>query len=72
MIWENDAVASWYKQNILLFARSAEELKLQGLENWRGRAMIHPGMWMRKTEPVARQVTRLLQRRKPDHSWRVV
>jgi SAM-dependent methyltransferase len=71
LIWDDDDVSSWYKQNILLFARHPERLNIRGLEDWRGRALIHPGSWMRKTEPVARQVTRLIQGRKPDHNWRV-
>jgi hypothetical protein len=70
LVWEDDRIASWYKQNILLFADGAVRLNTGGLEDWGGRAMIHPGAWMRKTEPVASKVSRLLQGKKPDHEWR--
>ena len=70
LIWEEDAVASWYKQNILLFVRKGADFRADNLEDWGGRAMIHPGLWARKTEPLKEQIMRAVSGRKPDHAWR--
>lgn len=70
LIWDEDDVASWYKQNMILYVRDGAPLNAEGLEDWGGRAVIHPGLWIRKTEPLSEQVARLLQGRKPNHHWR--
>ncbi|MEL7487450.1 MAG: class I SAM-dependent methyltransferase [Pseudomonadota bacterium] len=70
LIWNDDAIASWYKQNMLLFAKSPEKLQVAGAEDWAGRAMIHPGSWVRATEPLPTKISRVLSGRKPDHAWR--
>lgn len=53
IIWNDDKVLTWYKQNTLLFAQKsqAEELKKKiisansGASDWYGNAVIHPDMW---------------------------
>ena len=70
LIWDEDEVASWYKQNMMLFASPDARLSCDSLEDWRGRAVIHPGLWMRKTEPLKAQIARAIKRRKPAHEWR--
>ena len=70
LIWDEDAIASWYKQNMMLFARSPEALSLEGVEDWNGRAMVHPGSWFRATEPLRSRIERVITGRKPDHAWR--
>ena len=65
LIWNSDAAAFWYKQNALLFVRGEKRLAVDGLEDWKGRAVVHPGGWMKKTEPLQSQLARVLSGRKP-------
>ncbi len=71
LIWDEDRVASWYKQNMMLYLRGdAATGDLSTFEDWGGRAVVHPGLWMRKTEPLARQIRRLIKGERPNHDWR--
>lgn len=53
LIWNDDKVLAWYKQNTLLFVNTtqAAEIKkrmlndLPGAADWNGNAFIHPDMW---------------------------
>lgn len=42
MIWENDDIEWWYRQNIMIFSRSGL-LQLKDLQSFEGRSIIHPG-----------------------------
>ena len=70
MIWYEDAVASWYKQNVILYARGDARPARDGHEDWGARAMVHPGSWIRGTEPLASKISRALRGEKPSHQWR--
>ena len=70
LIWDEDDVASWYKQNIILYGPEALAGEFAAQEDWDGRAMVHPGLWMRKTEPFSARLSRAVQGRKPGHDWR--
>lgn len=66
LIWNDDRIAFWYRQNMLVFVSDARsDRAFDGLEDWGGRAMVHPGCWFKKTEPVASQIARVLTGRKP-------
>lgn len=65
LIWNSEDAAFWYKQNALLFVREGRDLDFSGLDDWGGRAMVHPGGWMKKTEPLKSQFARVLAGRKP-------
>ena len=70
LIWNEDDVASWYKQNLLLFASDRAAMSVAGLEDWGGRAMVHPGAWIKKTEPIGSQIRRVLKGERPSEAWR--
>ena len=70
LIWDENEVASWYQQNTFLFEKPKSGLNTDELSDWGGRAMVHPGMWMRKTEPVKSMIERFFSGQKPDHSWK--
>ncbi|MEL6359995.1 MAG: class I SAM-dependent methyltransferase [Pseudomonadota bacterium] len=70
MIWLDDGVASWYAQNTFLYVKDGAQIDLSDLEDWGGRAMIHPGSWMRKTEPLSQAARRVFRGEKPSHTWR--
>ncbi|MEM9168281.1 MAG: class I SAM-dependent methyltransferase [Pseudomonadota bacterium] len=71
LIWDEDAVASWYKQNAMLYVREDVDEFGADVDDWGGRALVHPGQWMRATEPWGRKIARALTGRKPSHDWRV-
>ena len=70
LIWDEDNVACWYKQNLMFYARDGLMADLPTYEAWGGRAVVHPGMWAMKTEPLSSKLTRIISRRKPAHDWR--
>jgi SAM-dependent methyltransferase len=53
LIWNDDQVLAWYKQNTLLFVNKSEaaDIKMQILNDhtvasdWHGNSVIHPDMW---------------------------
>ena len=65
LIWTLEDVRPWYKQNCFLFAKPERKLHLEGLEDWSGRAMVHPQLFAMKTETFAEKVRRVLAGRKP-------
>jgi SAM-dependent methyltransferase len=41
LIWQNDRISTWYRQNMMLFLRSPRMPKFDG-DDWRGMPLVHP------------------------------
>ncbi|MEO1240402.1 MAG: methyltransferase domain-containing protein [Pseudomonadota bacterium] len=64
LIWEDDDIEYWYRQNMLLFAKDGRWENTRRLEDWKARAFVHPDSWMLATHPrppfskrLARRIT---------------
>jgi SAM-dependent methyltransferase len=46
LVWQNDGISTWYRQNIMLFMRAPRTPPMTG-DDWRGLPIVHPGYWQR-------------------------
>lgn len=65
LVWSDDAIAPWYKQNAMLFMKPPRAPAVEDLEDWRGRSLVHPGLWMRGAEPLKDKIVRVLSGKPP-------
>jgi Methyltransferase domain len=51
LIWQNDRISTWYRQNMMLFLRSPRTPKIDG-DDWRGMPLVHPNYFGRHSGDI--------------------